>query len=129
MGKISRGLSSTHATSNRKGITQDTNATNRVKADFRRNPTHSISKAAANLGSSKTTTWKITKELKLKPFKIIKSLKISPVNYQMRHTFCLLFINMLILTTNFASNVIFSDKIGGLWTLFQSLRTGDTGPL
>ena len=109
MGKISRRLSTT---CNRKGtgITQDSNAKNRVKANFRRNPTHSISKAAANLGYSETTTWKIAKELKIKPFRIIKTQKLSPVNYQMRYTFCLWFINMLKLKTDFASNVIFSDE-------------------
>ena len=90
-GKFQEDYQAPHATSNRKGtgITQDTNAKNRVIANFQRNSTHSISKAAANLGYSKTTTWRIAKELKLKPFKIIKTQKISPVNYQMRHTFCL----------------------------------------
>ena len=106
-GKFQEDYQAPHATSNRKGtgITQDINAKN-----FQRNPTHSISKAAANFGYSKRTTWRIAKELKLKPFKIIKTQKTSPVNYQMRHTFCLWFINMLNLTTNFASNVIFYDE-------------------
>ena len=54
-GKFQEDYQAPHATSIRKrtGITQDTNAKNSVKANFQRNPTHSISKAAMNLGYSK----------------------------------------------------------------------------
>ena len=88
--------------------TDEANASIIRHFDF--HPKDSITKAAADLGLSRTTTWRVARAAKMKPYKVLKTHQIKETNFGLRLTFGVWCLSKIETAADFTSRVIFSDE-------------------
>ena len=88
--------------------TDEANASIIRHFDF--HPKDSKTKAAADLGLSRTTTWRVARAAKMKPYKVLKTHQIKETNFGWRLTFGVWCLSKIETAADFTSRVIFSDE-------------------